>query len=195
MKRRHRQKSHLDGPLQRRHQPRRGSWLAQMVITITIMSVLMTIASTSLFRMYRQEALMVEQTFQTSTWMRLSRDFRQDLHVADTVSQSEDGSRLVLTNADSRITWLVSGHDVKRVVQKSDSETELDQLPGEQYSFTGSAIRFSVETSDVVNPVASIEVSLPATPNGGIPPSKVAVATAGLDHRFLRQSDNMGEQP
>ncbi|MDA0282241.1 MAG: hypothetical protein O3B13_06780 [Planctomycetota bacterium] len=174
---------------------RRGIGLAQMVITITIMSVLMTLVSTALFRMYRQEMLMVERTFETSTWLRLQRDFCRDLHVASSVEQSDDGSRLTLTDSESSIIWLIDGDDVKRVLRNLDSEADPGSLPGEQYSFEDSTIRFSVEKSATGTTIAAVEVTPPLTPNGGTSAANVVIATSGLDHRFLRPGNLSGGQP
>jgi Tfp pilus assembly protein FimT len=195
MKRQRRQHVSLSNVVERQRQTRRGSSLPQMVITITIMSVLMTLVSTALFRMYRQEMLMVERTFQTSTWLRLQRDFCRDLHVASSVEQSDDGHRLTLTDSEVSIVWLIDGDDVKRQIRDSDSEDDPSSLSGEQYSFEDSAIRFSVETSATGRTIAAVEVTPPLTPNGGTSAANVVIATAGLDHRFLRQGDLSGEQP
>jgi type II secretory pathway pseudopilin PulG len=169
---------------------RRGSWLAQAVITMGIMSILMTIASTSLFQMFRQESRMVERAFQTSTWLQLSRDFREDGHAALTVKQSEDGSRLELVTPDGPVTWVADGEKIRRISQSLPSEDAADSpaiqsLPGEQYVFIDNVARFSltVGTSGTAT-VASIEVAPLRTLNGGVAPSNVTVATVGLDHRF-----------
>lgn len=195
MKRQRRQYWNVSNVALKKRQTRRGSWLVQLTITITIMSVLMTLMSTSLFRMYRQEMLMVERTFETSTWLRLQRDFCRDLHVASSVEQSDDGHRLTLTDTEASIIWLIDGDDVKRVLRNSDSEADPGSLPGEQYSFEDSTIRFSVETSATGMAITTVEVTPPPTPNGGTSTANVIVATVGLDHRFLRSGTISGEQP
>lgn len=175
---------------------RRGSWLAQMVITMSVLSVLMTVAATALFRMYRQEASMVRRTVRTAVWQRLNRDFRRDVHAALAISPSEDGTELVLLNADSRITWRTDGDVVKRVLQESDSTVPTESIPGEQYAFAESSIRFVLEaSSDAARQLASVEVTPPPAANGGIGPASVAVAAAGLDHRFSKPNDVSGAAP
>lgn len=165
------------------HCHRRGSWLPQLVITLTIMSVLMTISSSALFRMYRQETLMVERIFQTSTWLRLSRDFRRDIHVASSVTPSEDGLQLTLKNSETDIVWLIAGDEVKRVLHQSDT-AEPASLPGEEYAFADSTLRFSVTTAESTGSVASLQMTPPATPNGSTPQTRSIPAAVGLDHRF-----------
>jgi hypothetical protein len=187
------------------HQPRqrtrRGSWLAQAVITITVMSVLMTLISTTLFRMYRHQTVMVERTFQTSTWLRLSRDFRQDVHAATSIIQSEDGRQLEVTTPDARVVWLADGEIVRRVVptpETSDAVTSVNAvtLPGEAYVFADNTTRL-VLTSGVSGAasVASVEVTPLPTPNGGTLPPDVTVATTGLDHRFANRDSTPEAQP
>jgi len=189
------------GSGRRYHRSRRGSWLAQAVITMGIMSILMTIASTSLFQMFRQESRMVERAFQTSTWLQLSRNFRQDIHAALTVKQSDDGSRLELATPDGPVTWVADGEKIRRISQSLSSDDAADSsaiqsLPGEQYVFVDNVARLllTVGTSGTAT-VASIEVTPLPTPNGGAAPSNVTVATVGLDHRFQATVATAEAQP
>lgn len=168
---------------------------------MTVMSVLMTIASTSLFQMLRQESRMVERTFQTSTWLQMSRDFREDIHAALVVKQTAGGSRLELTTPDGTVTWVADGEKVRRISQSLavtdavDAPT-VESLPGEQYAFADHVARLllTAGTSGAAS-VASIEVAPLPTPNGGIILPNVVVATAGLDHRFLASVATAEEQP
>ncbi len=182
------QRSTVSG--RQRQRSRRGTWLAQAVITMAIMSVLMTIASTSLFQMFRQESRMVEQAFRTSTWLQLSRDFRQDVHAAIAIKQSKDGSRLELATPDGPVTWVTDGEKIRRITQSLSFDDAagapaINSLPGEQYVLTDNVawLSLTVGTSGTAT-LASIEVTPLPTPNGGVAASNVAVAAAGLDHRF-----------
>ena len=178
---------------------RRGSWLIQTVITMTVMSVLMTIASTALFRMYRQQTLMVERTFQTSTWLRLNRDFRQDVHAATSIHRAEDGSQLELTTPDSRIIWITGGENARRIIPADDSPVTQNasaSLPGEQYSFPDRSLQFVLASGENgARDIASIELKPHPTPNGGVATSNAVVAAVGLDHRFLASNSTSEEQP
>ena len=180
---------------------RRGSWLVQLVVTMTVMSVLMTIASTSLFQMLRQESRIVERTFQTSTWLQMSRDFREDIHSALVVKQTAGGSLLELTTPDGPVTWVADGEKVRRISQSLEVTDAADvpiveSLPGERYVFTDHVARLllTAGTSSAAS-VALIEVAPLPTPNGGIVHPNVVVATAGLDHRFLASVATAEEQP
>ena len=186
-----------------RVQSRRGTTLVQAVITITVMSILMTVVANALFRMYRQEALMVERAFATSTWLRLDRDFRQDMHAASAVNLSEDGTQLALTMPDSRVIWLADGENVRRIVPAS---AELDAttaaaIPGEQYVFADGSTRLLLTKTGDAAAVASVEVTPPATATAtatatgvSVPPN-VIVATIGLDHRFATVGSASEGQP
>lgn len=168
---------------------------------MAVMSVLMTIVSTALFRMYRQQTVMVERTFQTSTWLRLNRDFRHDMHAATSVRQSEDGQRLELTTPENRIVWLADGENIRRVVPRAESpdvvETALAvSLPGELYSFPDNTVRLILTSGEnEAAAVAMVEVTPPLTPNGGIVAPNLVVAAAGLDHRFANRRATQEAQP
>jgi hypothetical protein len=183
-----------------RVQSRRGTTLVQAVITITVMSILMTVVANALFRMYRQQALMVERAFATSTWLRLDRDFRQDMHAASVVNLSEDGTQLALTMPDSRVIWIVDGENVRRIVPESEASAELDStaaatIPGEQYVFADSTARMILTKTGDAAAVASIEVTPPLTATGVSVPPNATVATTGLDHRFATAGSASEGQP
>lgn len=180
---------------------RRGSWLVQAVVTMAIMSILMTIASTSLFQMFRQESRMVERAFQTSTWLQVSREFRHDVHTALMIKQSEDGTRLELVTTEGPVTWVADGEKIRRTTQSVElgdttDASDISKLPGEQYVFADSAaeLLLTVGTAGTAS-VATLEIKPLPAPNGGIGPSNMVVATAGLDHRFLTPVAMPEEQP
>lgn len=180
---------------------RRGSWLAQAVVTMAIMSILMTIASTSLFQMFRLESRMIERAFQTSTWLQVSREFRHDVHTALMIKQSEDATRLELLTTEGLVTWVANGEKIRRTTQSVELEdateaSAINRLPGEQYVFTDSVAQLSLTAGAAgTASLATLEVEPLPTPNGGIVPSKTVVATAGLDHRFLTPAARPEDQP
>lgn len=171
----------------RRH-PRRGSWLAQMVVTMTVMSALLTIVSTALFRLYRQEATMVEQVWQSTVWQRLNRDFRADLHQATSAALSEDQTEIQLQHAESRISWKLEDDEIRRVRQTTDQPVDLSTQTGEQYRFPDASIGFALTTEKGHLSIASIEFTPAALPGGQSRKRSRIVATVGIDHRFASSS-------
>jgi hypothetical protein len=96
---------------------------------------------------------------------------------------------------------LTDGEKIRRISQSLALADETDTsaiagLPGEQFVFVDSVAQLSltVGTSGTAS-VASVEVAPLPTPNGGIVPPNVVVATAGLDHRFLASVATAKEQP
>lgn len=143
---------------------------------------------------------MVERAFQTSTWLQVSRNFRQDVHAALTVKQSEDGSRLDVVTPDGPITWLADGEKIRRIIQRPPSEEAVDSpainsLPGEQYVFVDNVARLSLTVgASGTATLASIEVTPFPTPNGDGAPANVTVAVVGLDNQFLARVTAAEEQ-
>lgn len=178
----------------RHHRSRRGSSLVQAVITMTVMSVLMIIVANALFSMYRQQTVMVERSFQTSTWLRLTRDFRQDVHASESIRQSGDNSHLEMLLPDSRVVWVADGTSVRRIVPADDSvragdRTTLRSLPGESYTFADCTVRLELSSGDSDSePIASLEVEPLPVPDGRTVSSQFVAVTAGLDHRFAARS-------
>lgn len=172
----------------------------EVVITISVMGVLMTLVATALFRMYRQESLMVERTFQTSVWLKLNREFREDIHAATSVTQSADG-RLELTTSGETVIWLADGENVRRIVPADGAAVEpgLDnaaKLPGERYAFADSSSRLLLtKPGDAATAIASVEVTLPATATGATVQPLVASVAVGLDHRFASAGSTSEGQP
>lgn len=161
---------------------------------MTVMSALMIIVANALFRMYRQQTVMVERSFQTSTWLRLSRDFRQDVHASESIRQSDDNSHLEMRLPDSRVVWVADGTSVRRIVPADDSvqagDPALRSLPGESYTFADCAVRLELSSEDSDGePIASLEVQPLPVPDGRTASSQFVAVTAGLDHRFAGGSD------
>jgi len=181
----HNQSSALD----RCRRSRRGSALIQMAVTMTVMSVLLTVAATALFRMYRQQGRQLERIALTAAWQRLARDFRDDVHATRSVSLDEDDtSRLILGKPDGTVVWLVHEDEIRRIQQArgttdvAASEISADQ-PGERYVFPDASLKFSLIAETAQAEIAVVEVTPPAPP-GSVPPSATALhARVSLDFR------------
>ena len=121
----------------------------QIVVTMTVLSILLTVSSTALVRMYKQQTLQLERIAHTATWQRLSRDFRNDVHASRSVSRGgDDGTLLILAQTDQTVTWFVVNESLRRVVTvpgaESESTPDPRQSAGETYRFPKSTLQISV---------------------------------------------------
>jgi type II secretory pathway pseudopilin PulG len=160
-----------------------------MAVTLTVMSVLLTVAATALFRMYRQQGRQLERIAQTAAWQRLARDFRDDVHATRSVSLNEDDtSRLILDTPDGTVVWLVHEDEIRRIQHArgatgvAASEVSADQ-PGERYVFPDASVKFSVVTETAQADIAVVRITPPAPPGSVPPPATALHARVSLDFR------------
>lgn len=172
--------------MKRRQQNRRGSMLAQMVVVMTCMSILITLSGMLLFRLLHQQAEMTKAVVQTGTWTRLARDFRHDVHEANSAKQAgEGGSELELTVDDGTITWRSEGEIVHRAFRPADSQATVEATPGERYLCQDAAATFSVSEAGSTGALAILQVSPADSAEASFAATSLRVSTAvGLNHRF-----------
>ena len=163
---------------------RRGFSLIQLLVVMSMLSVMLTFCGVMLSKLFRQHASLTTLTAQTGTWTRLTRDFRQDLHAATSAEISgADRRNLLLTVGEQRIHWTVAADEIHRTVETVGRETE--QTPGERYVLANSVSRFEVKA--LPSQVASLIVEAGADRNLQTPVLKGTVeAVVGLDHRWER---------
>lgn len=169
--------------------PRRGSALIQMIVTMAVLSILLTVSGTALVRMYRQQSLQLERIARTAAWQRLARDFRNDVHAAMGASVSEDAAaQLVISQADQIITWIVVNDSVRRIVTSADSEsqpaTDLKQRPGETYHFPDATLQLTVVESTDTTAFAIVEVTSHEPAGIAEPTTRRIEAYVGRDLNF-----------
>lgn len=168
------------------NQKRRGSLLAKMVIVMSCLSILITLSGSLLFRLFRQQSDMTLDIVQTGTWARMARDFRTDVHNAKSVRPTGDnGDALELSVEDGTVTWLAAEESVRRIHRPSDSQTTIEETPGERYLCREAGARFSLSETDGRGSLAVLQVN-PAEPsNGQVEARTLTVrAAVGLDRRF-----------
>ena len=165
---------------------RQGSLLVQTVIVMTCLSILLTLSGTLLFRMFRQQTEMTRSIVQTGTLSRLARDFRTDVHRAESVKLVEDnGSRLELSLRGSTVVWFTTGHVVHRTAGETDAP-DIRTAPGETYLCPYADVSLSLVRTEQQRPLATLEVRRGSqTLPGGFQLHTLSTSAAvGLDQRF-----------
>ena len=163
---------------------RRGFSLIQLLVVMSMLSVILTFCGVMLAKLFRQHASLTTLTAQTGTWTRLSRDFRQDLHAATSAEISgARSSKLLLNVSGERIQWTVLADVIHRTVETAGRPAE--QTPGEKYVLANSVSRF--EVAAMQPPVASLIVEAGPERDLQTPVLKGTVeAVVGFDHRWER---------
>lgn len=169
---------------------RRGFSLIQLLVVLSIVSVITCFCGVMLAKLFRQHASLTTLTAQTGTWTRLTRDFRRDLHAATSAEISgAGGHNLLLDVAGERIHWTISADVIQRTVAPSKSAETVDrpveQRPGEKYVLANSVSHF--EVGAMQPPVASLIVEAGPDRDQKTPVLKGTIeAAVGFDHRWER---------
>ncbi len=129
---------------------RRGFTLVEMIVTISTASVLLTLATGVVHRMMRFESMSRQRASVHRTAVRLSHDFRHDVHQAEgfEVSDSPDQPptiRLMLPDGGDA-TYQVAGQRVLREQQLDDERVarEIYDFPADyQVMFSQSTPRLA----------------------------------------------------
>lgn len=108
--------------LEHRPNNRRGSGLVKCIVIMTMFSMLMTIAGTALFRMFRQQMDLSTSIAHSSVLSRLARDFRSDVHAAKEAKIVGDAGReIVFRSGDDIITWSAGPDGLTRTARKEQA--------------------------------------------------------------------------
>ncbi|MFP6762302.1 MAG: hypothetical protein VB858_01750 [Planctomycetaceae bacterium] len=165
---------------------RQGSMLAHTVIVMTCLSVLLTLSGTLLFRMFRQQSEMTRSIVQTGTLSRLARDFRTDVHRAESITLVRDnGASLQLGVRGATVTWFTVGEVVHRVTGDTPVP-DIQTAPRETYRCPYADVRLSIVRTEGQRPLATLQVSRGSqTPPVGFRVHTLSTVVAvGLDNRF-----------
>lgn len=166
---------------------RRGSSLIQLVVVMTVVSVMTTLAATFIIRLYRVEAGMVRHLAQTHVWQRVARDFRLDVHAARTAVLTNDPRpQLTLETDSGRIAWLAETGVIRRIVLSDAASGDPREQPGESYRFDDAQCRLAMRPAERPGALSVVELTIvPVSPGmDGNLPEAVTAALAGFDHRF-----------
>ncbi len=164
-----------------------GSSLIEVMIVITISSVLVGVAMTGLSRLFRAQSREVTAVSQAAVWRRLTTEFRHDVHTCASASLASD-QQLELQTADGLIIWSATDGVARRTFQTSPPDDAGASVPAEEFRCTGHDITFAMETPEGVNtPVASIRFERTAA-DGNQPSFSVVEAHIAMFHRFQQTS-------
>jgi len=111
---------------------RNGYSLAEMLVVITVASVLLSIAAQLVTRAMRIDTTWREQGDIARSMSRLAHDLRQDVHQARSVIVSQDPEKLELSRADgAKMSYTVAPEEIIR-----SSQRDNEQLEREYYRIT-----------------------------------------------------------
>ncbi|MEN6448912.1 MAG: type II secretion system protein [Thermoguttaceae bacterium] len=99
---------------------KRGFSLVEMIVVLTVASVLMGIAVTLLCALIRAQGTSREVVEQTVSINRLAERFRRDVHAAQEFTKETDGAHI------GSVEYLVKGSTVNRSVWTGKNRTEQD---------------------------------------------------------------------
>jgi len=108
---------------------RRGTSLVEVIVTMTIASSLLLMATAWIHQSFSLSSKMRENGRHHDQLMRLSRQFRDDVHQADSVESTSE-TTLALVSGELRIEYAIDGADVTRIERGLD-----DNLPPSRERF------------------------------------------------------------
>ncbi len=161
---------------------RNGYSLAEMLVVITVASVLLSITAQLVSRAMRVDAAWREQGDVARSMSRLARDVRNDVHQARNVAGTQDPLTLEITCADGvKVSYTVAVHEIIR-----SSQHDEEQLEREYYKISADqqVVLKSLSDSPRIELQVTEQVKL-----AGETPRVILHVTAEVG-RFLRLSGN-----
>lgn len=169
-------------------QPRAAFTLIEMLVAIGVLGALTSVAVTALVNLNRQQAGMADGLGLSLSFQRLARDFREDVHAAESASIAGDnGQRLQIVSADSHVVWYVDGVKIRRVSRIGELPDDVSQLPGESYPIPGPTALFAMSPPDGDRNGSLAVLHIPPTndvPSAAAHYGLRISAAVGLDRRF-----------
>ena len=106
---------------------RNGYSLAEMLVVITVASVLLSIAAQLVTRAMRIDTTWREQGDVARSMSRLAHDLRQDIHQARSLIVTQDPQALELTRVDgAKVSYTVAAEEIVRSSQRDDEQLERE---------------------------------------------------------------------
>jgi len=174
-------------------QRRSGKSLIEIVVVLSTMTVIMALSITTLFLVMRADSFGMTSLAVTSNRARLSRQFRSDVHAAQSASlvpaTDSDSQQLSLLHADATVVmYEAANNSVRRTRQQGD-----DVLSRETFPLSKGDARFTVdEEAGWLRLVHNPQPNIPAVSSSGGPtlPALHIEARLGSDHRHIVRTDN-----
>lgn len=82
---------------------RSGFSLRELLVSMTITGIMLSMFGAIIFRLYRQQASLTVSAYQSGVWLKMARTFRSDIHAADRVTI--DNQRLAIASDKTRTSW------------------------------------------------------------------------------------------
>ncbi|MBB3204257.1 type II secretory pathway pseudopilin PulG [Rhodopirellula rubra] len=124
-------------------EPRRGSSLIEIMVVLSVSSTLLVLAVGWIHQSFRLATAMRNHERNHQSLLRLSRQFREDAHLATSVSPVDAGVDFLFD--DLTIRYRVGGNAVIRSLRKTTAE---DVVGRESYQLaTNSRLRFDVDST------------------------------------------------
>ncbi|WP_144058783.1 type II secretion system protein J [Rhodopirellula sp. SWK7] len=124
-------------------EPRRGSSLVEIMVVLSVSSTLLVLAVGWIHQSFRLATVMRNHERNHQSLLRLSRQFRDDAHLATSVSPNDAGVDFLFD--DLTIRYRVDGNAVIRSLRKTTAE---DVVGRESYQLaTNSRLRFDVDST------------------------------------------------
>lgn len=142
---------------------------------MSILSVILLLFGNVLFRVYRHQTLLTVATHQSSTWLRMARTLRADLHAARCASLSgDDSAELVLADDGGSTRWTINGSEVRR----------LSASGNERFVLPNARLKFELVESEKRQLARLTAAAMPLA-DPSLPPSSGVIEIAvGLDRRW-----------
>jgi prepilin-type N-terminal cleavage/methylation domain-containing protein len=172
------------------HAQRRGVSLVELLIVISVATVIVGICVTTIHVLLRSERDQSRAVRTAVTLSRLTEVFRDDVHAtsnAEIVSHEAQPSRLTLSDADGRqIGYSADGHLLQRVETARGAEIHRDTF----HFPSGSTMRFERDESPrlvrmIIDVAAALPHEMPEGRTRSAPPRTLLIeALPDRDHRY-----------
>ncbi|QDT00791.1 PulJ/GspJ family protein [Adhaeretor mobilis] len=183
----------------RRHRSR-GFTLVELLISISVGSVLLGLAINMVSRTMRVESGTRTQSQVERTALRLSRQFRSDVHQATSITFIVQQTQLASKQAPTLqlevpgqgpITYQVQPAGLIRLQQRMDAKTQQNQAYHDLYAFPQD---YQVQFTELAEPARAVLTLLKETHLVGVPP-QVRLHVEAVLGRFLGNDTTTGGSP